>query len=256
MRTRPRLDRRQQLGIALAHFTWRRLFVRLVGLLTCLVGLAGVAASAYGYQQVERAEVAAQQQLLQIAGTFDQIAASMRTASTTAANAGNSADGAKTSLAGASAAARGAADALDETAKVINFTIPFSNLRPLAGVDVSFRDQARQLRALGDQVDQTGGLLTQNGQDLRTIGADVARVADDMGAVSGQVRQFAGAGPGPGALTQITNSTRLLISWSVIIHLLLFGMGLSQVLLTTNLRYSIEPSPARQDRFDNEEDYY
>lgn len=251
MRTKRRLDRRQQLGVALAHFTWRRLFVRLVGLSACLVGLAGIAASVYTYRQVERAEAAAQQQLLQISDTFEQMAVMMRSASTTASNAGGSAEEARASLAGASAATRAGADALDQTANAINFPIPGSTLRPLAGVDVSFREQARQLRILGDQLDQTGGSLTQNARDLRAIGGDVAQVANEMSGVSRQLRQFAGSGPGPGALAQITNNTRLIITWSIILHLLLFGMGVALYILTTGMPYRMEPA---RDEFDDEFD--
>lgn len=229
---KPQLSTREELGGALANFTWRRLFIRLVAIATCLVALSGIGASIYGYRQVDRAEAEARQQLQQISDTFAQVAASLRTVGDSATNAAGSASEAKTSLASASSATRGTADTLDQTANVINFTIPFSNVRPLAGVDINFRDQARQLRILADQIDQTGVALGQNDTDLKAIAADVAAMSRQMSTISTQLRQFAGDGSGPGAMTQITTGTRLIIAWSVVIHLLLFGMGISLYLLT------------------------
>ncbi len=229
---RPRPSGRQRLGVRLARLSWRRLFIRLVALAVIVVGLGGIGVSAYAYQRVGRAEAAAREQLLQLSGNFNYVSASMRSVSEASTDAAASADEAKTSLGTASSAARGAAGTLDQTAGAINFTIPGTTLRPLAGVDVSFREQARQLRLLADQIDQTGTTLGSNSGDLRTIGAQVAIMATEMNEASVQLREFAGAGAGPSALRQITDSTRLIIAWSVIVHLLLAAIGLCLYLLT------------------------
>lgn len=237
------LDARQELGVALARLTWRRLFVRLVAITTCLVALAGIGASAYVYRQVGQAERAAQQQLLQIGATFDEVAASTMLVSASIDRAAVTTDEAKVSLDSASQASRSAATTLDDTAKVINFTIPGLNYRPLQGVDTSFREQATQLRTLARDIDQTGGALNRNAGDLRAIGKDVTEVSRDLERVSVQLRAFAGSEGSPGGLAQITNGTRLIISWSVIVHLLLFGMGVALFLLSTEPRYVIQPAP-------------
>ncbi len=233
---KPRLSRRQRLGVRLARFSWRRLFIRLISLAVILVGLGGIGVSAYAYQRVGRAEAAAREQLLQLSENFNYVSASMRSVSDASTNAGTSADQAKTSLGLASSATRNAAGTLDQTAGVINFTIPGTTFRPLAGVDVSFREQARQLRLLADQVDQTGTTLGSNAGDLQTISAQVAIMAKEMNEASLQLREFAGSGSGPGALRQITDSTRLVIAWSVVIHVLLASIGLCLYLLTLDGR--------------------
>lgn len=231
--TRPRLSRRQRLGLALARLSWRRLFIRLLAIVTSLVALAGIAASVYVYRQVDRAQGAAQAQLEEISGSFTQVAASLRTVSASANNAATSTNEAKLSLDGAAATTRAAADTLDYTAALINFSIPGLG-RPLAGVDVAFRNQGTQLRTLAGQIDQTGGALVQNDRDLRAISADVGTIARDVEAVSRQLRTF--ADPGAGGLGQITIATRLLVAWSVVIHLLLLGMAVSLYLLTLDDR--------------------
>lgn len=241
MKAKPALDPQQELGVKLARLTWRRLFVRLVALATCLVALGGVGASAYAYQRVGLAERQAREQLLQISGQFSEISASIVTVSDSIGRAAGTVDEAKTSLGSASTTTRDAASTLEETARIINFTIPGTTLRPLTGVDVSFREQARQLRTLADDIDRTGGSMGRNATDLRTIGQDVNEVSRDMEGVSQRLREFAGGGSGPSGLRQITDGTRLLISWSVIIHLLLFGMGIALYLLTTEPRYAIMP---------------
>lgn len=249
VRAKPARSVEQELGVKPARLTWRRLFVRLVALATCLIALAGIGASAYAYQQVGLAERQSQEQLLQISTQFAEISDSIVTVSESIGRAAGTVDEAKTSLGSASTTTRDAASTLDETARIINFTIPGTALRPLAGVDVSFREQARQLRTLADDIDRTGGSMGRNATDLRTIGRDVNEVSRDMEGVSSRLRDFAGGGSGPSGLRQITDGTRLLISWSVIIHLLLFGMGIALYLLTTEPRYVIVP-PARNGAVD------
>ena len=242
VRAKPARGVEQDLGVKLARLTWRRLFVRLVALATCLIALAGVGASAYAYQQVGLAERQSQEQLLQISAQFDEISGSIVTVSESIGRAAGTVDEAKTSLGSASATTRGAASTLDETARTINFTIPGTTLRPLAGVDTNFRNQAEQLRTLANDIDRTGGSLTSNAGDLRAIGRDVGEVSRDMDEVAQRLRQFAGGGAEPGGLAQITDGTRLIISWSVIVHILLFGMGIALYLLTTEPRYVIIPA--------------
>lgn len=231
--TRPPLSGRQRLGLALARLSWRRLFVRLLAIVTALVALGGIGVSVFVYRQVDRAQGAAQAQLEEISGSFSQVAASLRTVSTSANNAATSTNEAKLSLDGAAATTRSAADTLDYTAGLINFSIPGLG-RPLAGVDVAFRNQGTQLRTLAGQIDQTGGALVQNDRDLRAISADVGTIARDVDAVARQLRLFADRGAG--GLGQITIGTRLLVAWSVVIHLLLLGMAVSLFLLTLDDR--------------------
>ena len=134
----------------------------------------------------------------------------------------------------AAATTRNAAGTLDETAKVINFTVPFTAIRPLEGVDANFRDTATQLRALADSVNATGGSLGQNAGDLRAIGRDAGAMAGQLDRVAEQLGQLAGDGPGPSGLTQLTGGTRLIVAWSVVVHLLLFGLAAALYLLTTD----------------------
>ena len=232
MKTEPRLnlDSRQELGVALARLTWPRLFVRLFALVTCLVALVGVGATAVAYQRVNRAEAAAQRQLGEISDTFLRVANTLRHAGDSASQAGGTVDAAKTSLDSAATATRSAANALDQAAAAINITI--AGVQPFATVGTLFRDQAEQVRSLARQIDQTSTTLGANSGHLRAISADTVVMANDMTNVSQQLREFAGYGPGPSALLEITTGTRLILAWSVIVHLVLAGVGISLFLLT------------------------
>jgi hypothetical protein len=234
MATKQTTNGRKELGWSLARFTWRRVFIRVVALAGCLAAIVGVYATVRAYRQIERAQTVAQAQLRETSATFQQVAASLRTVSDSADHAATTADGAKGTLGTASATTRNAAGTLDATAGAINFTIPFTNTKPLDGVDTNFRDTATQLRTLADTIDQTGGSLEQNATDLRAISRDVDAMATQMDRVSDQLRQFAGDGPGESGLLQITGGARLILSWSVVIHLLLFAMSVSLFLLTTD----------------------
>ena len=229
-----RLDRRRALGVALARITWRRLFVRLFAILTCLVALVGVWATTVTYRRVSDAEAAAQRQLSEMADNFAQVANTLRHAGDSTTQAADAINDARLSLESAAATTRNAAGALDQTATAINITILGS--RPLESVGTLFRDQAGQLRALADQIDRTGVSVGANSGQLRAISADTAVMATNINDVSRQLRQFAGYGPGPSALLQITNGTRLILTWSVIVHLVLFGVGVSLWLLTMEPR--------------------
>ncbi len=228
------VDRRRELGVALARFTWRRLFVRLFAVVTCLVALVGIWATYTAYERVNQAESAAQRQLSEIGDTFTKAANTLGHVGDSATQAADSATQARTSLGSAASATRSAADTLDQTATAIDITILGS--RPFESVGVAFRDQARQLRSLADQIERTGSSVGDNSGYLRAISADAAVMANDMTGVSQQLRQFAGYGPGPSALLQITASTRLILTWSVVVHLVLFGVGVSLFLLTIESR--------------------
>jgi hypothetical protein len=233
MATKRAAGRRQELGRSLARFTWRRVFIRMVALVGCLVAIVGMYASIRAYREIDRAQGVAQAQLRETSATFRQVATSLRTVADSAEHAAGTADGAKGTLGEASATTRNAAGTLDETAKAINFTIPFTNTKPLEGVDQNFRNTATELRTLAGTIDETGASLELNASDLRAIGRDVDGMATQMDRVSEQLRQFAGDGPGESGLLQITAGTRLILSWSVVIHLLLFAMAICLFLLTT-----------------------
>lgn len=219
---------------------WRRLIVRLIAVFSCLVALAGIVGSYAAYQRVSGAERAAQEQLRQISADFDQVSATLTTVSTSSANASTSVGEAQSALNDTSKTTRDIAGVLDRTAGVINFTIPGLNYQPLAGVDTSFRDQARQLRDVATQVDRTSGAMSQNGQDLRAISADVATISREMQSIATQLRDVS-AGP-TSPLATITGGTRVVILWTGTIHVLLLALGVALYLLT------IEDRPEPEER--------
>lgn len=217
-----------------APFSWRRLIIRTIALLTCLVALAGVALSVYLYRRVDGAQRLAERQVTQLSAGFEQIAATLRTVSVSSGHAATTVDDARGSLGSAAEASRSAATTLDETAALINFSI--FGQQPLAGVDKTFRDQAVQLRVLAGTIDLTRGSLGQNAGDLRAISADVTQVANGVNDVSAQLRQLNGSASAPGALAQIATGTKLMLLWSLSIHLLLFAVGVALFLLSSPAR--------------------
>lgn len=221
----PTLTRRR----AGARF-WRRLIVRLVAVIACLVALAGTTGSIIAYRQISDAQREARAGLRQVSDNFVQIAATLAVVSTSAANASISVGEARGALDNTVKTTRDIADTFDETAKLINFTFPGTTYKPLAGVDTSFTDQARQLRVVADDVASTNAALARNGTDLKAISDDVATVSRQMSDISAQLRQL--SNDTDGSLTTITNGTRLVIIWSGVIHLLLLAVGLSLYLLT------------------------
>lgn len=229
---RPRTKRmRQRPRSVESAFSWRRLIIRTIALLTCLAALAGLGVSYYLYQRVDRAQRQAEQQVTQLSAGFEQISATLRTVSVSSGHAATTVEDARSSLGSAADASRSAAATLDQTASLINFTI--LGQQPLAGVDKTFRDQASQLRVLADTIDLTRGSLGQNAGDLRAISADVSLVAQDVNDVGTQVRELNGSASGPGALAQIAMGTKLLLLWSLGIHLLLFAVGVALFLLSS-----------------------
>jgi uncharacterized protein YoxC len=208
----------------------RQAIVRFVALLTCFIGLVGLGGSTLIYRQVNVIERASQNQIRQISNNFVLVANTLTTVSTSANNASTSVEQARRSLDDAATTTRGAATTFDQTAVAINFAIPGTTYRPLVGVDTNFREQARQLRTLADDVDQTNAAIGQNVQDLGAISRDVGTISSQMADVANQLQQLSGADNSP--LTLVAGSARLLLIWSMIIHGLLFALGLCLWLLT------------------------
>ena len=208
----------------------RILFIRLVAIIACMIGIAGIIASVLAYQRTGQIERSTQNELRQISNNFTLIANTLTTVSGSAMNAADSVTQARQSLTEAANTTRSTADTLDQTAEVINFAIPGTNIRPLAGVDTNFRDQASQLRVLATNVDQTNAVLGQNVTDLSAISTDVASIARQMSDVAGQLRRF--SGENDGTLAAVANSARLLLVWSMIVHGVLCALGLCLWLLT------------------------
>ena len=234
MATKQTTNGRKELGWSLARFTWRRVFIRVVALAGCLAAIVGVYVSVRAYRQIERAQTVAQAQLRETSATFRQVAASLRTVSDWADHAATTVDGAR----GRSARPRQRramppARSMIRPGRSTLRSRSRTRSRWMAS-DTNFRNTATQLRTLADTIDQTGGSLEQNATDLRAISRDVDAMATQMDRVSDQLRQFAGDGPGESGLLQIAGGARLILSWSVVIHLLLFAMSVSLFLLTTD----------------------
>ena len=201
-----------------------------MAVLACLVALAGIGGSIVVYRQIGAAQRVSQSELGEISDTFAQIATTLATVSASAAHASTSIGEARVALDDAATTTRSAADTLDQTAKVINFTVPGTTYMPLAGVDTGFRDQARQLRTVAGDVETTNAALAQNGTDLQAISTDVAAVSRQMTDISGQLRRL--SNDAGGSLSTVSDGIRLLILWSVAIHVLLLGLGVCLYLLT------------------------
>ena len=212
----------------------RVLIIRLVAILACLIGITGIIASVLAYQRIERLERDTQNELRQISNNFTLIANALTTVSGSATNAADSVSQARQSLTEAANTTRSTADTLDETSKAVNFAIPGTTYRPLAGVDTNFRDQARQLRALATNIDQTNAILAQNVDDLGAISNDVASISRQMSDIAGQLRRL--SGDNDGTLAAVANSARLLLIWSGVIHGLLMALGCCLALLTIEER--------------------
>lgn len=212
----------------------RHLIVRFVALLAGIIGLLGIGGSLLVYRQVGIVERATQNEIRRISNNFTLIANTLTTVSTSATNAATSVTQTRQSLTEAAATTRSAATTLDQTATAINFTIPGTTYSPLAGVDTNFHDQARQLRSLGDNVDQTNAALGQNVDDLGAISRDVASIAARMSDIADQLRRL--SGDNDGALAAVATSARLLLIWSMVIHALLVALGLCLFLLTIEER--------------------
>jgi hypothetical protein len=203
-----------------------------IAVAVCLVAILGGVASVYAVRQVGAAQSQAQEQLRQISQTCDQAATTLTTISHSIDHAATTVDDTQTTLHSASANLRTTARTLDDTANIINFTIPATNYQPLIGAQEKFQAQAEQMRELADHLDQTNQSLSQNAQDLHTASNNIAVLATQMSAVAAQIHQVAGDGPGQGSLAHVGAGFQLFALYCIALHFLLFGIGLSLFLLT------------------------
>jgi hypothetical protein len=209
--------------------------VRVFTVLAVIVALIGMGVSAYTYRQMDRAQGAAERQLRLIGQTTAQSAQTLRTVTDASTQGAATVDSATQSLKQVSSTIRDTAGTIEATAGVFDFTIPIANTRPLAGVDQSFRQQAAQLRTISTQIDGTTDSLATNGTSLRTIAQEVQTVSQNMDAIANQILQLAD-GPGVGSVPDIAHSVRMILVWSVVLHLLVLGFAISFYILATAFR--------------------
>ena len=211
---------------------WRRAAIRVIAVAVCLVAILGGGASVYAVRQVGAAQSQAQEQLRQISQTCDQAATTLTTISHSIDHAATTVGDTQTTLHSASANLRTTAQTLDDTADIVNFTLPATSYQPLTGAREKFQTQAEQMRELADHLDQTNQSLNQNAQDLHTASDNIAVLAAQMNAVAAQLHQVAGDGPGQGSLAHVGAGFQLFALYCIALHFLLFGIGLSLYLLT------------------------
>jgi uncharacterized phage infection (PIP) family protein YhgE len=209
--------------------------VRVFTVLAVIVALVGIGVSVTINWRIGQAERGAQDQLHGLSRTAAQSARTLRSVTDASTQGGATVDSATTSLRQVSGTIRDTAGTIEATAGVFDFTIPIANTRPLAGVDQSFRQQADQLRTIATQIDQTNDSLGKNAGNLRTIGQQVAQVATNTDDLADQLQRFAD-GPGPNSVPAIAHDVRVLLIWSVVLHVLILGFALSFYILATALR--------------------
>ena len=209
--------------------------VRLFTVLATIVALIGIGVSIVAYRQMGQAQASAQDQLRLIGRTTAQSSQTLRSVADASNQGAATVDSATTSIKQISGTIRDTAGTIESTAGVFNFTIPITNTRPLAGVEASFRQEATQLRNVSTEIDQTGTSLATNSGNLRTISQQVQATAQNTDTIANQIMQLAD-GPGSGSVPGITSSVRLILIWSVVLHLLILGFGISFYILATTLR--------------------
>lgn len=209
--------------------------VRVFTVLAVIVGLIGVGVSLTVNWRIGQAERGAQDQLHGLSRTASQSAQTLRSVTDASTQGGATVDSATASLRQVSGTIRDTAGTIEATASVFDFTIPITNTRPLAGVDQSFRQQANQLRTIATQIDQTNDSLGKNAGNLRTIGQQVALVANNTDDLANQLQRFAD-GPGPNSVPAVAHDVRVLLIWSVVLHFLVLGFAISFYILATALR--------------------
>lgn len=210
--------------------SFRHLFVQIAALLSGLLAVAGIIGSLYTYRQVDRTEQDAQRQVRQVSDTLRQTSTTLASVVTASQQGAATVDESTQALRDASQTIRVTADRLDDTAGKINFTIPLTNQRPLAGVDDNFRAEATQLRQFATEVDRTRDALGKNAGNLRTIADQVNAVSkqvDDIGALTSNF-----AAPGSGDIAKLASEFRLVLLWSSIIHVMLLLMCVALIVLT------------------------
>ena len=230
------------------YAAWRRVFIRTMASLACIAAVVGLGGTLYAYRQIDRAERSARLQIHQLDAIVAQLAVTLRTTGTTAANAAASVDAAKTTLATTASTTRDAAVTLDNTGTTVDIAIPGFG-HPFADVKEELHDLSIQLGAVATDLDLTGTALIQNGRDLHAINADVADLAAQMDDTAAEIRRFADAG---GTLSSLALTARLLLGWVVVLHLILLGLGLALGCLTVE---SVAPahsaSPESPSKADN-----
>ncbi len=211
---------------------YRRVFVQLIGGISIVLALVGMGVSLTIYRQVDATYNRAEGELQQIAAILTQTAQTLRTVTATANQGATTVDDAATTLGITATVIRDSATRMDDISGKLNFTIPIANTKPLAGVDESFRAEATQLRAYSGDVDRLHTSLSSNSTNLRAIAGDVTVMSQQITDVSVLLRQF--AAPGTGDLAALNRNFRYILLWSVVMHLMLFLIGLALVALTLN----------------------
>lgn len=230
------------------HFIRRWLDgVRLFTVVATVVALIGTGVSIVAYRQMGRAQAAAQEQIRLIGRTTAQSSQTLRSVSDASTQGATTADSATTSIKQVSGTIRDTAGTIESMAGVFNFTIPITNSRPLAGVETSFRQEATQLRNISSEIDQTGDSLAMNGGNLRAIAQQVQAVSQNTDAIANQIRQLAD-GPGSGSVPDIANNVRLILIWSIVLHVLVLGFAISFYILATALRQLTYDAPRIRSR--------
>lgn len=220
--------------------------VRLFTVFAAIVALIGIVVSLYAWRQMDRAEVAAQQQLRVIGRTASQSSRTLHSVTDASTQGAATVDSATTSLTQVSGTIRDTAGTIEATAGVFNFTVPITNARPLAGVEASFRQEAAQLRSISTELEKTGTSLASNGGNLRTIGQEVQSVSQDTDTIANQILQLAD-GSGPGGVPAIARNVRIILVWSAMFHLLILGFAISFYILATALRQLTYDAPRIKD---------
>jgi hypothetical protein len=216
--------------------------VRLFTLLATVVALIGIGVSIVAYRQMGRAQAAAQEQLRLIGRTTAESSRTLRSVSDASTQGATTVDSATASITKVSGTIRDTATTIESTAGVFDFAIPVTNAHPLAGVEASFRQQAAQLRDVSNEIDQTGASLATNGGNLRTIAQQVQATAQNTDMIANQIMHLAD-GPGSGSVPDIAHGVRLILIWSVVLHLLLLGFAISFYILATALRQLTYDAP-------------
>jgi len=121
--------------------------------------------------------------VLPMTSTLDTIARSSADVTTALASTRDAFDGfgsslteAQRSAARAAAAARSSSRAASDLASGMSISI--FGAQPLASLAAGFRQQGEDLAALADQLDQLAASLSQNGDDVRELRAEVATLHD------------------------------------------------------------------------------
>ncbi len=212
--------------------SYRHLFVQIIALVIIALAIVGIGVSIYAYGQMGRTEQDARRQVQQVSDTLRQTAATLGTVTTAAQQGASTVDESTQALMNAAQTVRVTADRLDDTAGKINFAIPVTGQRPLAGVDENFRAEATQLRQFATEIDRTRDSFAKNAGNLRTIADQVnivARQVNDIGAVTDSL-----AAPGSGDIAKLAHDFRIVLLWSVVVHCMLLLMCIALIVLAVD----------------------